>query len=73
MNGDDFGANEFTFAGDRTRITYLTEMPGPIPAEPSARLTHRSSRQRPNPAHVIFCVQAVITAPCGVPIFVSDP
>ena len=31
MSTDDFGANEFTFAGDRTNITYLTQMPGPIP------------------------------------------
>ena len=31
MSTDDFGANEFTFAGDRTKITYLTQMPGPIP------------------------------------------
>ena len=31
MSTDDFGANEFTFAGDRTSITYLTQMPGPIP------------------------------------------
>ena len=31
MSIDDFGANEFTFAGDRTSITYLTQMPGPIP------------------------------------------
>ena len=31
MSIDDFGANEFTFAGDRTNITYLTQMPGPIP------------------------------------------
>jgi hypothetical protein len=32
MNGDDLGATEFTPAGDRTKITYLTEMPGPAPA-----------------------------------------
>jgi len=31
MSTDDFGANEFTFIGDRTEITYLTKMPGPIP------------------------------------------
>jgi hypothetical protein len=31
MSTDDFGANEFTFAGDQTNITYLTQMPGPIP------------------------------------------
>jgi|SRR6266567_3779877 len=30
MNNDDLGANQFTFAGDRTQITFLTEMPGPI-------------------------------------------
>lgn len=30
MNNDDLGANQFTFAGDRTQITYLTERPGPI-------------------------------------------
>jgi RNA-directed DNA polymerase len=35
-------------------------MAGPIQAECLARLTHLSSRRRPNPAHVIFCVQAVI-------------
>jgi hypothetical protein len=32
MSIDDFGANEFAFAGDRTKITYLTHMPGPIRA-----------------------------------------
>jgi hypothetical protein len=26
----DLGANEFTFAGDRTQISYLTRSPGPI-------------------------------------------
>jgi hypothetical protein len=26
----DLGANEFTFTGDRTQITYLTRSPGPI-------------------------------------------
>jgi hypothetical protein len=31
MSTDDLGANQFTFAGDRTTITYLTQMPGPIP------------------------------------------
>src|SRR5215470_13312930 len=31
MNNDDLGANEFTFDGDRTRINFLTETPGPIP------------------------------------------
>ena len=36
-------------------------MSGPIRAEQSARLTHRSRRLRPNPAHVIFCVQAVMS------------
>jgi RNA-directed DNA polymerase len=36
-------------------------MPGPIRAECPARLTHLSTRRRPNPAHVIFCVQAVIS------------
>jgi len=30
MSNDDFGANEFTFMGDRTQINYLTETPGPI-------------------------------------------
>jgi hypothetical protein len=28
----DLGANEFTFTGDRTKITYLTETPGPVQA-----------------------------------------
>ena len=32
MSTDGLGANEFTFAGDRTKITYLTQTPGPIPA-----------------------------------------
>ena len=32
MGNDDLGANEFTFAGDRTKITFLTETPGPISA-----------------------------------------
>ena len=32
MNNDDLGANEFTFEGDRTKVTFLTETPGPIPA-----------------------------------------
>jgi hypothetical protein len=32
VNNNDLGANEFTFEGDRTKITYLTETPGPIPA-----------------------------------------
>ena len=36
-------------------------MPGPIRAECPARLTHLSSRRRPNRAHIIFCVQAVIS------------
>ena len=31
MSTDGLGANEFTFAGDRTKITYLTQTPGPIP------------------------------------------
>ena len=31
MTNHDLGANQFTFAGDRTNITYLTQMPGPIP------------------------------------------
>ena len=30
MNSNDLGANEFTFAGDRTQISFLTETPGPI-------------------------------------------
>ncbi len=37
MNSEDLGANEFTFAGDRTQMTYLTEMPGPIPVGSSQR------------------------------------
>jgi hypothetical protein len=32
MSNNDLGANEFTFEGDRTKVTYLTETPGPIPA-----------------------------------------
>jgi hypothetical protein len=32
MSTGGLGANEFTFAGDRTKITYLTQTPGPIPA-----------------------------------------
>ena len=32
MSNEDLGANEFTFAGDRTRITFLTQTPGPIPS-----------------------------------------
>ena len=31
MSTDGLGANEFTFAGDRTKIAYLTQTPGPIP------------------------------------------
>lgn len=30
MTNMDLGANEFTFAGDRTQINYLTRAPGPI-------------------------------------------
>jgi hypothetical protein len=30
MTAIDLGANEFTFEGDRTQITYLTQTPGPI-------------------------------------------
>ncbi len=40
---------------------------GPIRAVCPARLTHLSSRRRPNLAYIIFCVQAVIGPPCGVP------
>ena len=36
-------------------------MAGPIRAERPARLTYLSSRRRPNPAHIIFCGQAVIS------------
>jgi len=32
MSTYSLGANEFTFAGDRTKITYLTQTPGPIQA-----------------------------------------
>jgi hypothetical protein len=30
MVSPDLGANEFTFVGDRTQISYLTQSPGPI-------------------------------------------
>jgi hypothetical protein len=36
-------------------------MPGPIQSPCPARLTNLRSRPYPNPAHIIFCVQAVIS------------
>lgn len=43
MNSYDFGANEFTFAGDRTQTTYLTQTPGPIlkGTSPGGRLQYQ--------------------------------
>ncbi|MEA2617552.1 MAG: hypothetical protein QOE72_3335 [Chloroflexota bacterium] len=38
----DLGANEFTFSGDRTQITYLTQTPGPLhPGQEGGRLTYQ--------------------------------
>jgi hypothetical protein len=41
MSSPDLGANEFSLAGDRTRITYLTQGPGPIhPGQGDGRLQY---------------------------------
>jgi hypothetical protein len=41
MSSPDLGANEFSLAGDRTRITFLTQGPGPVhPGQSGGRLEY---------------------------------
>ncbi len=42
MMTPNLGANEFTFTGDRTHITYLTQTPGPLkPGEEGGKLEYQ--------------------------------
>ena len=66
----DFGGEGYS---DHPPFDSHTRMPGPIRSLCPGRLTHLRSRQCPNPAHIIFCVQAVTTAPCGVPSSGAHP
>ena len=50
MSTDGLGANEFTFAGDRTTIAYLTQTPGPIPV--GTTVEGRLEYQGPEGHHV---------------------
>jgi hypothetical protein len=60
MSSEDLGANEFTFAGDRTQITYLTQTPGPI--QPGSGQEGTVSYQGPEGSTVLSGDQITLQA-----------